>query len=227
MLPGISRATWRRSPAFVDLPGEGQDRAAGRSNSGDPRASGRAGGRPCFESAGQRDAAAAVVDRRRWLDVRSDHHAADVGAQGRIVSSLTSTATRCPSALARNSMWLYSVEPRKGEEALSPAPRSPSQGRFTTMSFLRSRKTATLADQVVRTGRFRRRATRKPPTTTRLYLELLEDRLVLDGSFGPWGAPVNLDPDALHSVVNSPYGELRPGISKDGLSLYFSSDRPG
>jgi len=33
----------------------------------------------------------------------------------------------------------------------------------------------------------------------------------------PWGAPVNLGP-----VVNSPYGEINPNISSDGLSLYFS-----
>jgi hypothetical protein len=52
-------------------------------------------------------------------------------------------------------------------------------------------------------------------------VERLEDRTV-PSHFGPWGTPVNLGP-----VVNSPAGELRPGISKDDLSLYFSSDRPG
>jgi len=40
--------------------------------------------------------------------------------------------------------------------------------------------------------------------------------------FGPWGAPVNLGP-----VVNSAYNDQHPSISKDGLSLYFVSNRPG
>jgi len=39
--------------------------------------------------------------------------------------------------------------------------------------------------------------------------------------YGPWGAPVNLG-----AVVNSPYNEQHPAISKDGLSLYISSTRP-
>ena len=42
-------------------------------------------------------------------------------------------------------------------------------------------------------------------------------------AFGPWGAPVNLGP-----VVNSAANDQHPAISKDGLSLYFASDRqPG
>ena len=45
-----------------------------------------------------------------------------------------------------------------------------------------------------------------------------EDQL----AYGPWQAPVNLGP-----IVNSPYNDLHPAISKDGLSLYISSDRPG
>lgn len=40
--------------------------------------------------------------------------------------------------------------------------------------------------------------------------------------WGPWSAPVNLG-----AVVNSPYNDQHPAISKDGLSLYISSDRPG
>ena len=82
------------------------------------------------------------------------------------------------------------------------------------MSFLRSRKIAKSADQGVRTGGFRRRATRKPPATTRLIFEALEDRLVPDGSFGPWGPPVNLGP-----AVNSAANDQHPAISPDGLSL--------
>ena len=46
-----------------------------------------------------------------------------------------------------------------------------------------------------------------------------EDRL---GPFGPWSTPVNLGP-----VVNSPFDDRFPAISKNGLSLYITSDRPG
>jgi hypothetical protein len=38
----------------------------------------------------------------------------------------------------------------------------------------------------------------------------------------PWGEPV-----ALSSTVNSSYHEMTVSISRDGLELYFSSDRPG
>jgi hypothetical protein len=40
--------------------------------------------------------------------------------------------------------------------------------------------------------------------------------------WGPWSTPINLGP-----LVNSPFDDNRPAISKDGLSLYFASDRPG
>jgi WD40 repeat protein len=39
---------------------------------------------------------------------------------------------------------------------------------------------------------------------------------------GDWSAPVNLGP-----VINSPFQDQGPGISPDGLSLYFASSRPG
>jgi hypothetical protein len=39
--------------------------------------------------------------------------------------------------------------------------------------------------------------------------------------FGPWSAPVNLGPD-----INSTAADFFPSVSKDGLSLYFSSVRP-
>jgi hypothetical protein len=42
------------------------------------------------------------------------------------------------------------------------------------------------------------------------------------GPFGPWSSPVNLGP-----VVNTKYLESHVAISKDGLSLYITSDRPG
>src|SRR5690348_18396119 len=41
-------------------------------------------------------------------------------------------------------------------------------------------------------------------------------------AYGPWSAPVNLGP-----VVNSRYNDNHPAISKDGLSLYITSGRPG
>jgi hypothetical protein len=42
------------------------------------------------------------------------------------------------------------------------------------------------------------------------------------GPFGPWSTPVNLGP-----VVNSRFDDFHPAISKNGLSLYISSLRPG
>jgi hypothetical protein len=42
------------------------------------------------------------------------------------------------------------------------------------------------------------------------------------GPFGPWSRPVNLGP-----VVNSQYDDIAPAISRNGLSLYFASLRPG
>src|SRR5215471_1240393 len=42
------------------------------------------------------------------------------------------------------------------------------------------------------------------------------------GPFDPWSAPVNLGP-----VVNTQYLESHSAISKNGLSLYITSDRPG
>ncbi len=42
------------------------------------------------------------------------------------------------------------------------------------------------------------------------------------GPFGPWSEPVNLGP-----VVNSPFDDTHPAISKNGLSLFITSGRPG
>jgi hypothetical protein len=42
------------------------------------------------------------------------------------------------------------------------------------------------------------------------------------GPFEPWSNPINLGP-----VVNSPFDDRFPAISKNGLSLYISSTRPG
>src|SRR5262245_12254623 len=40
--------------------------------------------------------------------------------------------------------------------------------------------------------------------------------------FSSWSAPLNLGP-----TINSAYTDAGPAISKDALSLYFASDRPG
>jgi Tol biopolymer transport system component len=40
--------------------------------------------------------------------------------------------------------------------------------------------------------------------------------------FSEWSAPVNLG-----LTINSPFSDGGPALSKDGLSLYFQSDRPG
>ena len=40
--------------------------------------------------------------------------------------------------------------------------------------------------------------------------------------WGPWSTPVNLGP-----TINSSANDQHPGISRDGLSLYFTSDRQG
>jgi Tol biopolymer transport system component len=40
--------------------------------------------------------------------------------------------------------------------------------------------------------------------------------------FAEWSAPLNIGPP-----VNSPFNDFAPALSKNGLSLYFSSDRPG
>src|SRR5690348_11963305 len=49
----------------------------------------------------------------------------------------------------------------------------------------------------------------------------LATTLQAGSKFTEWSAPVNLGPG-----VNSSYVDFAPAISKNGLSLYFSSDRP-
>lgn len=71
-------------------------------------------------------------------------------------------------------------------------------------------------DNAIRHGRVRglsRHRCRPGP----LLLERLEERLCLS----QWSEPVNLGP-----MVNSSSSELSPALSPDGLSLYFSSNRP-
>ena len=66
-----------------------------------------------------------------------------------------------------------------------------------------------------------------PPRTTYSFVSLVltiaivpYDKTVTD--FSDWGTPTNLG-----CVVNSAAGEQGPALSKDGLSLYFGSNRPG
>jgi hypothetical protein len=56
---------------------------------------------------------------------------------------------------------------------------------------------------------------------TAVFAECDDDNERL-GPFGPWSTPVNLGP-----VVNTPFDDNHPAISKNGLSLYISSNRPG
>jgi len=52
---------------------------------------------------------------------------------------------------------------------------------------------------------------------------LLADAQASDApAWSAWSAPVNLG-----AVVNSTSNDQHPSISKDGLSLYFVSNRPG
>src|SRR5581483_6014029 len=68
-----------------------------------------------------------------------------------------------------------------------------------------------------------KRRTAAPATrSVQPTLEPLEERCTPDGSFGPWGTPVNLGP-----MVNTTSNDQHPAISKDGLSLYITSDRSG
>src|SRR2546426_11693688 len=57
-----------------------------------------------------------------------------------------------------------------------------------------------------------------PRASTRLTADAAEEQ----PQYGSWSAPVNLGP-----VINTAANEQHPAISKDGLSLNISSDRPG
>ena len=71
----------------------------------------------------------------------------------------------------------------------------------------------------------KKRATR---STFKLLLVLACSIMVLGTpsahaqKYSDWSAPVNLGP-----VINSGFSDQGPAISKDGLSLYFASNRPG
>src|SRR2546422_3628534 len=52
---------------------------------------------------------------------------------------------------------------------------------------------------------------------------LLCTQAFAERKYSDWGPAVNLG----SGTINSPSNDQGPGISKDGLSLYFGSDRPG
>jgi Tol biopolymer transport system component len=58
--------------------------------------------------------------------------------------------------------------------------------------------------------------------TVLLLLGLVAYSAAAAAKFSDWSAPVNLGP-----IVNSPFADFAPAVSKNGLSLYVSSDRPG
>jgi hypothetical protein len=51
---------------------------------------------------------------------------------------------------------------------------------------------------------------------------LLSSQLIAAPRFSDWAVPTNLD-----ATVNSSFDDFGPAISKTGLSLYFTSNRPG
>ncbi|TMF84036.1 MAG: hypothetical protein E6I07_12610 [Chloroflexi bacterium] len=51
---------------------------------------------------------------------------------------------------------------------------------------------------------------------------LLSSEAFAESKYSEWGLPVNLGCGG----INSPSDDLGPGISKDGLSFYFASNRP-
>src|SRR5438034_6176124 len=55
-----------------------------------------------------------------------------------------------------------------------------------------------------------------------LLLALGASGLLAAQGFSEWSPPVNLGP-----TVNSGFIDAGPALSKDGLSLYFNSNRPG
>lgn len=68
----------------------------------------------------------------------------------------------------------------------------------------------------------RKRDSRTPAATVALLLGLGVSLLPAAPPFSEWSPPVNLGPP-----INSALNDFGPALSKDGLSLYFSSDRPG
>ena len=51
---------------------------------------------------------------------------------------------------------------------------------------------------------------------------LVTNNAAAASNFSEWSEPLNIG-----SIVNSAFNDFAPAVSKNGLSLYFSSDRPG
>jgi hypothetical protein len=66
---------------------------------------------------------------------------------------------------------------------------------------------------------FGRLSLRVPPAV--LVVPLLLSGLIAAPHYSPWSEPANLG-----STINSAFNETAPTLAKDGLSLYFSSNRP-
>jgi hypothetical protein len=58
--------------------------------------------------------------------------------------------------------------------------------------------------------------------TVLLGLGVVAHHVAAQAKFSDWSTPINLGP-----MVNSPFNDIGPAISKDGRSLYFGSNRPG
>jgi len=58
--------------------------------------------------------------------------------------------------------------------------------------------------------------------TVLLGLGLVTHHAAAQAKFSDWSAPINLGP-----IVNSAFNDIGPAISRDGLSLYLGSNRPG
>ena len=57
---------------------------------------------------------------------------------------------------------------------------------------------------------------------TAMFAKAVDEEDEQLGPFGPWSAPINLG-----RVVNTSFNDNHPAISKNGLSLYITSNRPG
>jgi len=65
-------------------------------------------------------------------------------------------------------------------------------------------------------------ATFRNVLTAVAFVAVLASHPAAAPEYSDWSAPINLG-----AIVNSASNDQGPAISKDGLSLYFSSGRPG
>lgn len=71
-------------------------------------------------------------------------------------------------------------------------------------------------------GTMTRKASHVILTAILLFASMVAGQVAAAPEYSGWSAPVNLGP-----VVNSPFSDQGPAVSKNGLSLYFTSTRPG